>query len=479
MLPVVTPTEMAAIDAAAPESLDELIARAGWATARAALELLTHSSPTLAYGARIAVLVGKGNNGADGRAAVAHLERAGARCRVIPIESLSQPTSVGGHPFDLLIDAAFGTGLSRPFEPELPDLLQQVPLVLAVDCPSGVDGLTGQLRGRPIAADATVTFAAYKPGLLFSPGRAMAGSVTVADIGLDCARARCFLLEAADLTRWPRRLADDHKWKRAVTVVGGSPGMAGAAALSAHGALRAGAGYVRVASPHPGPGPATTNASTWPTEVVGHPVGADWAVEVLADAERFGALVVGPGLEPNPTQVTELLRGSPPVPIVLDAGALGALASTPDHGQAVLTERDLSLPPPILTPHDGEFARLNNGQPPTVDRVASARQLAHRLRAVVVLKGPTTVVADPDGRVALSQAGDARLATAGSGDVLAGILGAGLAGGLDPWTAAAIGVELHGRAAGRGRPIGLTAGDLPDLVADQLSATAESGVHSA
>lgn len=465
MRPVVTPVEMAAIDAEAPEPVEELIARAGWATAMAAVELLDRP-----YGSRVAVVAGKGNNGADGRSAVPHLRRRGVHCTLFAVGSEVD----GGtgpparpEPFDLIIDACYGTGLRRPFDAAtLPIEVGDTP-VLAVDIPSGVDGTTGQLIGRPLMATATVTFAAPKPGLLLLPGRRHVGRLVVADIGLDCSRATIAHLDATDLDRWPTRDDDDHKWRRAVAIIGGGPGMAGAPGLAARAAFRAGAGYVTRSVPG-SQSPDGSVPGSGPIEAVDRPVGVDWADELLAEVDRHRAIVVGPGLsdiEPNRLAVRRWWHESER-PTVFDAGALTCLAaagpSVPDSGASH-----------VITPHDGEFARLF-GRRPGADRVDDARELAAGLGAVVLLKGPTTVVAHPDGRVLLSTAGDARLATAGTGDVLAGIIAAGLVGGLDPLSAAGLGAELHGRAARLGPPVGLVASDLPDLVAAVLSRSSRS-----
>ncbi len=468
MRPVVTPIEMAAIDAEATESLDELIERAGWATARAARSML---GPTL-YGRRIAVMVGKGNNGADGRSAARYLERLGARCTVLELSGpKARPLD-----YDLIIDACFGTGLRRDFDHRsLPLEAGDVP-VLAVDIPSGVDGLTGELRGRPLSATATVTFAAAKPGLLLEPGRRFVGDLTVADIGLDCSRATMWWLEPDDVAElWPRRRADAHKWQHAVYVVGGSPGLAGAPSLAATAALRAGAGYAAISIPGPpidrsGVEPVSDESVGGyevggPIEAVVYPVPGAWAEPVLARHGRFGAMVVGPGLAGDQRELARFVEGCS-VPTVFDAGAIDGLA-------ALLADRPHALagssgPLHVVTPHDGEFRRLT-GDAAGSDRPASAVAAAVELGAIVLLKGATTVVAHPDGRVLLCTAGDQRLATAGTGDVLSGLIAAGVAGGLDPFLAAGVAAQLHGQAGIAGYRVGMTAGDLPLQVAAILS----------
>ncbi|HEY6416501.1 MAG TPA: NAD(P)H-hydrate epimerase, partial [Acidimicrobiales bacterium] len=229
MRPVLTPDEMAAVDAAATEPVEVLIGRAGAALAREALAMLGG-----AYGRRVVVVAGKGNNGNDGRDAARRLQRRGIRVHVISAHDAPPVLPA----CDLVIDAAYGTGFRGEYAAPDPGGAP----VLAVDIPSGVAGLTGRAAGRPVAATRTVTFAALKPGLVFHPGRALAGAVTVADIGLDVSGARVGVVEAADVARWiPARPPDAHKWRAAVMLAAGSPGMTGAAHLAARSAYRAGA----------------------------------------------------------------------------------------------------------------------------------------------------------------------------------------------------------------------------------------------
>ncbi|HUO49888.1 MAG TPA: NAD(P)H-hydrate dehydratase [Acidimicrobiales bacterium] len=456
MKPVVTVEEMRAVDAEALAEVDEatLVERAGTAVATWALRIMGGG-----YGRRVVVLAGKGNNGADGRVAAARLAARGALVSVVEVHD-APVRLVPPQGADLVIDAAFGTGFRGEYR--APAVPEGVP-VLAVDIPSGVDGDTGVACGEPLRADLTVTFAALKPGLLQGDGPLLAGRVVVADIGLDAGRARIGLVEdedvAAHLAPRPRAA---HKWQSAVAVVAGSPGMIGAAELCAHGAYRAGAGMVRLGVPAPAgsPLPAGEAVSTLLAP-------SGWADEALAMAERCRAIVVGPGLGrggQRPTDVRALLEGTP-VPVVVDADGLFALG-TAAEAAGVIGAAGAGV---VLTPHDGEFARLA-GEPPGADRIAATRALAAALGAVVLLKGPTTVVAEPGGRVLLAAAGTARLATAGTGDVLAGVIAAFVARGLDPLEAAALGAHVHGAAASLGPPEGLLAGDLADLVARWLSA---------
>lgn len=446
MIPIVTPAEMAVADATAPVPVEILIERAGAAVAVAALDLLGGG-----YGRRVVVLAGPGNNGADGRAAVPRLRRRGARVEVVEVGSA--PARLPSA--DLVIDAAFGTGFRGHFDaPEV-----GATPVLAVDIPSGVDGLTGEERGRALPATRTVTFAALKPGLLMEPGRRLAGEVVLADIGL-VAVADASVVEAGDVATWlPARASDRHKWNAAVLVVAGSPGMTGAAHLAAAAAQRAGAGMVRVGSPGLSGDPGC------PIEAVGMGLpGVDWAKVVLEGLDRFHALVIGPGLgvaETTRAAVVEVVAGAP-IPVVVDSDGLTALVG--DVGGR-LKPRSAGT---VITPHDGEFERLM-GAAPGPDRIAAARDLAAATGAVALLKGATTIVAHPGGAVRVVMSGDARLATAGTGDVLSGVIGALLAQGMAPLEAAAGAAWLHGRAAMLGAPEGLVASDVVDLLPAALT----------
>ncbi len=441
MIPVLTPEQMGAVDRAAPEPVEELVRRAAGAVARAALDLMGG-----AYGRRVVVVAGPGNNGWDGRVAAELLASSGVRVTVV--DALDAPEVLA--PCDLVIDAAFGTGFRGEYT--FPDT-DGAP-VLAVDIPSGVSGLDGTRSGRPAHALVTVTFAALKPGLLMADGPDHCGHVELADIGLDVSSASVHLVIDADVVAWvPGRAAQDHKWRHAVWLIAGSPDMPGAARLAAMAALRGGAGYLRLTSPGvPGPGA--------PVEAVSHPVAAEgWSAEVLADTSRFGAVAIGPGLGRGDATAAEVRRvvAAADRPLVVDGDALGLLGT---EVASVLADRPA---PTVLTPHDGEFSQLC-GHAPGPDRIGAACGLAADTGATVLLKGPTTVVADPAGDCLLVRSGDERLATAGTGDVLTGLVAAHLALGVAPAPAAAAAAHLHGRAALLGPSRGLVASDLPDLV---------------
>ena len=477
MQPLITPARMGEIDRAASETVDVLINRAGWQVARKAKTMLDRT-----YGARVLVVVGKGNNGADGRAAAIYLERCGVHCHLVEVTNQNPWSSTARadqYCYDLIIDAGYGTGFRGQYnKPIWLDRIRArgtrthiAPPVLAVDIPSGVDGQTGHVNGDVLAADATISFVSLKPGLVFEPGRSLAGSIEVVDIGLEPSLPVGWCMEQLDLQQWPGPAPTDHKWRRAVRLVGGGPLMPGAPSLAAAGALRAGAGYVGVSIPR---WHRTTPIAGLPVEAVASQVPEHWADQVLKDIDRFSSLIIGPGLAVDDANKQAVIAvAATAIPMVLDAGAIDAVALDPD----ILSPRQI---PAILTPHEGELARLRHslgvsdpGEGATdagPDRIESVTKVAKHLGAVVVSKGPTTVIAGPgDDPVLVSIAGDQRLATAGTGDVLAGVIGAALASGLDPMMAAGLGVELHGQAAKRGHQRGFVASDLPRLVAECLA----------
>ena len=453
MIPVVTPVEMRRIDERAIADgvrLEVLIERAGWAVARAAREMLGGT-----YGRRVVVVAGPGNNGADGRVAARLLSERGVSVRVLDAGEL--PSRLPDA--DLLIDAAYGTGFRGVWNPPIAPCR-----VLAVDLPSGIDGLTGRALGSAWTCERTVTFAAAKPGHFFHEGRRRSGAVDVADIGLDVSESTIGVMTAADVaSRWPTRHHDDHKWKHGAFVVAGSPGMMGAASLTTDAALRSGAGIVHLASPGAG------DTMIRPIEVVRRSVPTtSWSQDVLADlSSRFKVLAIGPGLGRSVHTMDEVRRvvASADLPVVIDGDALHAI------DERLISSRSA---PTILTPHDGEFTALV-GVAPDDDRIDAARTLARRFGAVVLLKGPTTVIADPSGEVVLVDHGDERLATAGSGDVLTGVVTGAVAGGAVPFEAASMAAWVCAEAGRHAPRHGAVASDvlaavpgvLDDLIDDE------------
>ncbi len=443
MRPIITPVEMRRVDDAATEPLDSIIDRVGALVAIAAVDLLGGT-----YGRRVVVLAGPGNNGADGRAAARHLSRRGVRCIEVPVTQQDLPSC------DLVVDAAFGTGLSREY------VAPAIPIgtpVLSVDIPSGFDGLTGVALGSPVRATRTLVLGALKPGLLFEPARSAAGEIRIVDIGLDATKLiepSSFQIEPTDVAAWlPRLRADTHKWKAACWVVAGSPGMMGAATLAARGAQRGGASYVRLSSP------GVSEVESVAPEIVVSTMSTSLETP---DVDRISSLVVGPGLGREPDKTTGVLEllARVDTPIVLDADALWHLGADRQRGAAVMGQRSS---PTVLTPHDGEFSQLF-GSPPDSDRIAAAQTAANELGCVVLLKGATTVIAEPRRPAIVMSDGDARLATAGTGDVLAGLIGALLAHGVPAQEAAASGAYLHAKAALLGPETGLTATDVAELI---------------
>jgi ADP-dependent NAD(P)H-hydrate dehydratase / NAD(P)H-hydrate epimerase len=455
MLPIVTPDEMRAIDFAAAVSAQVLIDRAGSAVARSALRMMGGS-----YGRTVVVLAGPGNNGADGRVAAQRMEARGVRVKLFTPESV--PASISD--VDLVIDAAYGTGLRASWNP--PDV-GDIP-VLAVDIPSGVDALTGAVAGSALMATRTVTFAALKPGQLVPPGSDFVGELELVDIGLAVNSARANLTQQSDVAEWwPRRATEAHKWQSAARIIAGSPSMTGAASLAAQAALRTGAGMVQLSAP----GVLVTPV---PAEIVQRPLARlGWADEALGSLDRFRAGLIGCGMGREDSTCADVRRFivEAPVPLVIDGDGLFALGWNAEGAASLLRKRNL---PTVLTPHDGEFALLT-GAYPGADRLVAARRLAADTGAIVLLKGPATVVAAPDGEVLVVTTGDARLATAGTGDVLAGMIVALLASGVDPFWASAAAAWVHGQAAALAAMSGMIASDIAEHIPRVLDAVLGGG----
>jgi hydroxyethylthiazole kinase-like uncharacterized protein yjeF len=478
VIPVVTPTGMGEADArtiAAGTPRPVLMERAGRAVAWRVREVMGGT-----YGRHVAVICGKGSNGGDGRITAAALREWGVHVAVI---ELTRPLdAVSGRAIaraDVVVDAMYGTGFRGALDgtaAEVVAVLGQIrAVVVAVDIPSGVDGLTGAVHGPAVCAAHTVTFAAPKPGLWFHPGRACAGEVTVADIGIDLGRdaAHTGLMEPDDIARWaPDRSSTTHKWQAGVVIVGGSHGMVGAPMLASRAAMRLGAGIVWAALP----GRAAELASGTEVITVSLADGGrgvlteDGAAEVLGFTRPFRSAVVGPGLGRAAETANAIRRlvSELDIPLVLDADGLAAFRGAAQELRA-------RPAPTVLTPHDGEFAQLT-GAAPGEDRMEAARALAGEADAVVLLKGPTTVIADPSGAVRLNPTGGAALATAGSGDVLSGMIAAFCANGMKAFDAASAAAYVHGRSGECGGHTGLMAGDLPARAAIALRQIVESVV---
>jgi NAD(P)H-hydrate epimerase len=481
--PLVTPAEMADADRRTIElgtPVEVLVERAGRAVAWGVREQCGGT-----YARHAIVVCGKGNNGGDGLVTARALRAWGMRVEVFELEAGIDRTRLARalRRADVVVDAMFGTGFRGALEGDAAWVVTAVAdapvAVVAVDIPSGVDGLTGAATGPAVRADRTVTFAATKPGLVFEPGHSLAGVVTVADIGIDVAPAPAGTTVEADVAAWlPQRSPSTHKWAvGGLMVVGGTTGMTGAPMFVSHAAMRAGAGIVWCGVPGDDAAAAGSGTEVITVALPAAPDGsldARAAGTVLRDLGRFGAVVIGPGLgghEGVQVAVNQLVADAP-VPMVLDADGLNALRG---DLSPLRVRHTMLTTPTVLTPHDGEYTRLV-GEPPGDDRIAAARRLATAADAVVLLKGSATVIAEPgpDGRVAVNTTGGPWLATAGTGDVLSGILGAFLARGVPAFEAAAAAAWVHGRAADRAGHTGMIAGDLVGAIPAALPAVGDN-----
>ncbi|MFD7260630.1 NAD(P)H-hydrate dehydratase [Streptomyces sp. NPDC059874] len=399
------------------------------------------------YGSRVVLLVGPGDNGGDALYAGARLARRGAGVTAVPMDpermhtgGLAALRAAGGRVAesvparaDLVLDGLVGIGGRGGLRPAAAALVERIPagaVVVAVDLPSGVDADSGEVAGAAVTADVTVTFGAYKPGLLIDPGASRAGAVRLVDIGLELPSPPAVeALQHADVAELlPVPTASSDKYRRGVVgIVAGSSQYPGAAVLAVAGALRGGAGAVRYVGPA-----ADAVLARFPETLIGR--------------GRVQAWVVGPGLgEGRAGEVTDALADS--VPVLVDADGLRGL----DPG--VLRARTA---PTLLTPHAGEAAALLGAPRESVEagRLAAARDLAGRYGAAVLLKGSTTLVASGGSPVRVNPTGTPWLATAGSGDVLSGLAGSLLAGGLSAVDAGSVAAYLHGLAGRlRGGPL--------------------------
>jgi NAD(P)H-hydrate epimerase len=423
-----------------PDSVPELMDRAGRAVAEEAMRRFPDAR-------RFEAVCGKGSNGGDGRIAVEVLRAAGREADVV-----DEPGDA-----DVVVDALFGTGFRgepRPEAARLIERINEVPApVVAVDSPSGADASTGEVVGSAVEAALTVTMHGWKVGLAVAPGRFHAGEVAVVDIGLEPADTEHRLVTDDILSLVPRKEAVDNKYTAgSVLVVGGSRGMTGAATLAARSAFRADAGYVSVAAPEE----SLPALEMLVVEAVKRPL-----EEVFQAAERARALAIGPGLgrSDDCKELVRRLLQETDVPAVVDADALWELEPF---------ERSA---PTVLTPHSGELGRLLGEESSWVDahRLEALARAVERFRCVVVLKGADTLVGAPGAGVLVRETNTPALATAGSGDVLTGVIAAFLAKGMDARLAAAAGSVAQGRAALlASKPRGLVAGDIVESLPQAL-----------
>lgn len=496
MQPLVSPQEMASADAAAISAgtpAEVLMDRAGRAVARAAIEVAGGR-----YDRRALVVCGKGNNGGDGFVAARRLLQEGVKVTCVLVGDASDlpaaaqhhlrrfrragglvrpldPSSLDGRRFDVVIDALLGTGSRGAPQGDYAAAIKTINAagsVVAVDIPSGVDGATGSIAGEVVDAGVTVAIQRQKLGTALAPGSSVSGKVVVVPIGIQLGDADVHLVESSDVRRViPQRGAMAHKGSAgSVALLAGSPHMTGAAVLAARAADRSGAGYVRVGT--------VTSArqvieSRLPEALVSD-LGENWGGDPWArfedETQRSDALIVGPGLGDGDAAraLVEAAVNATSLPLLLDADGLNVVAKA----KGLLDGRSA---PTVMTPHVGEMARLLGIEAREVltDTLSAARRAAEKFGSVVLLKGARTVVARPDGRAVVNPHGSPSLATAGSGDVLSGVIGALLAEGLDPFAAAWAGAAIHGRAGeicadGRGTR-GVVAWDVAEALPLSLS----------
>jgi hydroxyethylthiazole kinase-like uncharacterized protein yjeF len=483
MIEILTPNEMAEADRRTIEAGTpgiDLMERAGAAVARVAAEVASNT------GRRIAIVCGPGNNGGDGFVAARLLVEQGFDVRLFlfgardklsgdaakaakrwggKVEVLD-PSAVARS--DVIIDALFGAGLSRELSGEARHAVEAINVsrvpVVAVDLPSGIDGLSGQVRGAAVRATRTVTFCRMKPAHLLMPGRMYAGKITVADIGIadrivrEVSGTISLNTPEAWIGRYPWPQIDGHKYKRGHAVVLSGPAHAtGAARLAAKAALRAGAGLVTIAALKAA---LPVLASSLEAVMVREAQGTAGLKKLLAD-ERLNAVLLGPGNGAGKaTQAAVETAAKAKRALVLDADAISSF--TGESGKLAKLLK-LNRIPALLTPHYGEFSKLFGRDSAQIlqieSKIEKVRAAAKLLGATVLLKGPDTVVASPDGRATVSNNAPPWLATAGAGDVLAGISLGLIAQGMPVFGAANAAVWLHGEAANEAG-FGMTAEDL-------------------
>lgn len=486
---LLTPEEMAEADRLAiadgPFDGMALMRRAGAAVAAVVLERYPGAST-------VHVLCGPGNNGGDGYVVAKLLDEAGMAVRVWTLGAprrgsdaataaaecqVKKESLAGFEPSagSVVVDALFGAGLSKAISGDAAAAVERcatagVP-VIAVDLPSGVAGGSGKVLGAAFRADVTVTFFRKKPGHLLYPGRGLCGETAVADIGirpkvLDVGGPACFENTPALWRKaFPRPETDTHKYARGhVGVFSGGPSSTGAARLSARAAARAGAGAVTLLSPG---NALQVNAAHLTSTILRKTDTLDDVVEWLGE-RKPAALVFGPGLGLH-DKVGDLALGLIPAcsglvgHVVFDADALTHLSRR--RAEFIRAFGKRNAPRLVLTPHEGEFARVfpEIAEDENLSKLERARKAARLGGATLILKGPDTVVATPDGRAAINANAAPWLATAGSGDVLAGIAAGLLAQGMPPFDAACAAVWLHAETGSRFGP-GLIAEDLPDML---------------
>lgn len=436
---LLTPSQMQLVDQEAAKSIPvfQLMENAGWVVTQEIIKKYKACS--------VLVLCGPGNNGGDGYVVARLLAKAGWPVCVGAIGHLKEGSDAKQvadqwsgkitnnlhmdiKKAELVVDAIFGAGLARDLDSYVADLLRKAKRIVAIDTPSGIDGATGQIRGYAPHAELTVSFFKPKPGHYLLPGREYMGELVIKDIGISTKtlskiKPDCWLNEP-ELWNLPKSELNDYKYSRgAVSIIGGAQ-MTGAARLSAHAALNTGAGLVHIF--------ALGNKEIYRASSMCFLIDGDSLENSLQD-DRRKIWVCGSGLLPH--EAREVL------PILVAAGK----KVVADAGVFQVNNPDMLKGVSIITPHIGEFKRvfgaIKDG------KIAAAKKAAQQIGCVVVLKGADTVIASPDGRVAINQHASARLATAGSGDTLIGIIATLLAAGMPEWESACAGVWIHGEAA--------------------------------
>ncbi|MEA2453117.1 MAG: ADP-dependent NAD(P)H-hydrate dehydratase / NAD(P)H-hydrate epimerase [Actinomycetota bacterium] len=459
-----TPEEMAAADNAAIASgtpVEELMERAGCAVARTAIRMLEGR-----YGKKVVIVCGKGNNGGDGYVAERVLRREGVAARAFPVAEFDGSTQPDP---DLVIDAIYGTGFrGAADDPAIGWIESCGAPVLSVDIPSGVDGLTGAVAGLAVRADVTVAMGAQKIGTAVGQGAVHAGLVEVVDIGIPVGSGAAHMTTRSDIVELlPTREADSHKRSRgSVAILGGSVGMSGAIILAANAAMRAGAGYVTAGLTASVQGIVAAASPEVLTRVLStdEVLGAHSLKEFKPVLERATALAIGPGLGQgnDQRQLVEAALANVDLPVVLDADALNVLASDVQSLQ-------LRTAPCVITPHPAELARLMGTSVEDIqsDRVKAVRAAAEQFGCTVILKGFRTVISDGH-RLVVNPTGGPSLATAGTGDVLTGVVATFLGQGLGSLDAAIAATYVHGLAGEIAGEEGVIAGDVLEALPDAI-----------